>query len=149
MSDGNAVGAAPKGKGIAMKHTAIVASAVLGVLALAAPVRAQDVVKHSGSIVAIADDARTFVLADIVGTGLWSVTFSVLGYLFWQSLDRALELARTGKLGLFGLLALAALGIAAYRLLGTKSRRRRTIEWLRRRQRGVEGPEPARGDSER
>ena len=92
---------------------------------------------------------RTFLLADIVGTGLWSVTFSVLGYLFWQSLDRALELARTGKLGLFGLLALVALGIAAYRLLGTKSRRRRTVEWLRRRPRGVEGPEPARGDSER
>jgi len=70
MSDGNAVAAARKGKGIAMKHTAIVASAVLGVLALAAPARAQDVVKHSGSIVAIAADARTFVLAEV---GPWQV----------------------------------------------------------------------------
>jgi hypothetical protein len=53
-----------------MKHTAIVASAVLGVLVLAAPVRGQDVVKHSGSIVAIADDGRSFVLAEV---GPWQV----------------------------------------------------------------------------
>lgn len=53
-----------------MKHTAIVASAVLGVLALAAPARAQDVVKHSGSIVAIAADATTFVLEEV---GPWQV----------------------------------------------------------------------------
>lgn len=53
-----------------MKLTAIVAFAVVAILALSAPARAQDVEKHSGSIVAIADDARTFVLAEV---GPWQV----------------------------------------------------------------------------
>ena len=45
---------------------------------------------------------RRFLLADVIGAGLWATTFCVLGYLFWRSLDRALELLQAGKLGLLG-----------------------------------------------
>jgi undecaprenyl-diphosphatase len=74
---------------------------------------------------------RRFVLADIVGAGLWATTFCVLGYLFWRSLDRALELIRAGKLGALGVAALAAIGFGVYRLVKHPEDRRRVRTWLR------------------
>jgi undecaprenyl-diphosphatase len=76
---------------------------------------------------------RRFLAADLVGTGLWSVTFCVLGYLLWHSLDRALEYAKAGKLGLVGVLLLVLGGIAAYHLVKHPEDRRRLLVWLRER----------------
>jgi hypothetical protein len=53
-----------------MRLTAMLAFTCAALLALAASAGADGVVKHSGSIVAIADDARTFVLAEV---GPWQV----------------------------------------------------------------------------
>lgn len=53
-----------------MRRRAMVASVFAVVLALTASASAEEIEKHSGSIVAIADDARTFVLAEV---GPWQV----------------------------------------------------------------------------
>ena len=42
--------------------------------------------------------AGRFIPATFIASGLWSATFSLLGYVFWQSFDRAAELAREGTL---------------------------------------------------
>ena len=74
---------------------------------------------------------RRFLLADAIGAGLWATTFCVLGYLFWQSLDRALQLVEAGKLGLLGVLAIGAVVFATYRLVKHPEDRRRFVLWLR------------------
>ncbi|HEV8154516.1 MAG TPA: hypothetical protein VGP67_03220, partial [Gaiellales bacterium] len=74
---------------------------------------------------------RRFVLADAIGAGLWATTFCVLGYLFWQSLDRALQLVEAGKLGLLGVLAIGGVVFATYRLVKHPEDRRRFVVWLR------------------
>ena len=59
--------------------------------------------------------ARRFIPATFVAAGLWSATFSTLGYLFWESFDQAAAIAKEGTL-LAGLLWPAA-SVAAYRTL--------------------------------
>jgi hypothetical protein len=53
-----------------MRHRAMFAFAFAALLALTASARAAEIVKHSGSIVAIAGHARMFVLAEV---GPWQV----------------------------------------------------------------------------
>ncbi len=53
---------------------------------------------------------RAFVPYSVLGTGLWAASFSVLGYVLANSLDKATEIAGTGVL-IFG--AVAALIVAA------------------------------------
>lgn len=53
-----------------MRHGAMFAWVFAALLALTASASAEEIVRHSGSIVAIADDARTFVLAEV---GPWQV----------------------------------------------------------------------------
>jgi undecaprenyl-diphosphatase len=49
---------------------------------------------------------RRFAPYDILGAGLWGTTFAVLGYIFWQSLDQVLAVAKTGSLALGGVIVL-------------------------------------------
>jgi len=82
--------------------------------------------------------ASTFIPATVVASGLWSVTFTLLGYVFWQSFDQAAALAREGTLVLAGVVVAIVGVIVLYR-------RRRA----RRRQMGVkphshEGSHPVR-----
>jgi membrane protein DedA with SNARE-associated domain len=70
--------------------------------------------------------AGRFIPATFIASGLWSATFSLLGYVFWQSFDRAAELARDGTLVVAGVV-LVTVGVAVF------CRRRRQ----RRRQMGV------------
>jgi len=74
---------------------------------------------------------RRFALVDAVGAGLWATAFSALGFVCWQSIDRALELARQGKLGLGAVLVAAVVGFATYRLARDPQSRRRARTWLR------------------
>lgn len=53
-----------------MRYTAFALSLVTVLLFLTAPVSGGEIVKHSGVIVAIVDDGRTFVLAEV---GPWEV----------------------------------------------------------------------------
>lgn len=43
---------------------------------------------------------RRFLPYDVLGAGLWATTFILLGYVFWQSLDKLLTVAKQGALGL-------------------------------------------------
>jgi undecaprenyl-diphosphatase len=53
---------------------------------------------------------RRFLPFDILGAGLWATTFIMLGYVFWHSLDRVLELAKQGAFGL-GLVISVVVGL--------------------------------------
>jgi membrane protein DedA with SNARE-associated domain len=48
---------------------------------------------------------RRFLPATIVAAGVWAVACTLLGYVFWNSLDRAVELAREGSLAIAGVVA--------------------------------------------
>jgi membrane protein DedA with SNARE-associated domain/membrane-associated phospholipid phosphatase len=67
---------------------------------------------------------RRFIPFSIVGTGLWSTTFCVLGYVFWRSFDKVAHIAGQAIFG-FGLTVAVIVGIVvAYR------RRRAIRDWL-------------------
>jgi undecaprenyl-diphosphatase len=71
---------------------------------------------------------RRFIPYSIVGTGLWSTVFCVLGYIFWRSFDQVAHIAGQAIFG-FGLTVAVIVGIVvAYR------RRREIREWLLRHQ---------------
>jgi undecaprenyl-diphosphatase len=59
----------------------------------------------------------------LLGTGLWSAAFVLLGFLCWQSFDRALTIAKRGSLALAATVALMLGLVVAYRYLRTRSRR--------------------------
>jgi membrane protein DedA with SNARE-associated domain/membrane-associated phospholipid phosphatase len=67
---------------------------------------------------------RRFIQFSVVGTGLWSTVFCVLGYIFWRSFDQVAHIAGQAIFG-FGLTVAVIVGIVvAYR------RRRRIRDWL-------------------
>jgi undecaprenyl-diphosphatase len=72
---------------------------------------------------------RRFIGLAGLGTGLWSAAFVLLGYVFWQSLDEAIAIAKRGSLGLGGTVAVTLAVVAGYRYL--------------RARRGGEGGRPA------
>ena len=74
-----------------------------------------------------------FLAASIVGSGIWSATFVTLGYVFWRSFDRALEIAKQGNVGLFVVAAAVALLVGAYRLVKDEQLRARVRNWIRER----------------
>jgi membrane protein DedA with SNARE-associated domain len=51
--------------------------------------------------------ARRFMPATVAAAGLWALACTLLGYVFWNSLDHALDLARQGSLAIAVLVALA------------------------------------------
>ena len=61
--------------------------------------------------------ARRFIPATFLASGLWSATFSLLGYVFWQSFDDAAELAREGSLALVAVVRVIAVVIVIWRRL--------------------------------
>jgi undecaprenyl-diphosphatase len=66
-------------------------------------------------------DPRRFLRYSFVAAGAWSAAFSLLGYMCWQSFDRAAAIAREGTLTVCGLVVLALLAVWA----GRRVRRRR------------------------
>lgn len=61
-----------------------------------------------------------FLAYDVVGTGLWAATFTVLGYVSWKNFDRAVSIASnvTLALGTAFVLALAVLVIRSRHNVG-------------------------------
>ncbi len=57
--------------------------------------------------------ARRFFPATTVAAGVWAVACTLLGYVFWNSLDHAIELARQGSFAIAGVVVLAAAGAYA------------------------------------
>ena len=58
-----------------------------------------------------------FVPFAFVAAGLWSATFCLLGYFFWQSLDQVAAIAEQGTLALGGGIAVLVVSIGLYRRL--------------------------------
>ena len=75
---------------------------------------------------------RRFLVFDALGALLWVTTFSVLGWVFWQSLGHALELAGWGKLVLLAAVVLLVAAALLNRLLGSAERRARLRTALHR-----------------
>jgi membrane protein DedA with SNARE-associated domain len=67
--------------------------------------------------------ARRFIPATFVASGVWSATFSVLGYVFWHSFDQAAAIARRGSLALTVLVVIVVGLIVAYRMLRARAKR--------------------------
>jgi membrane protein DedA with SNARE-associated domain len=66
--------------------------------------------------------ARRFLPATIVAAGLWATACSTLGYVFWNSLDEAVSIARNGSLAIGAVVVLSAAAVYAVKRL----KRRRT-----------------------
>jgi undecaprenyl-diphosphatase len=67
---------------------------------------------------------RRFIPYSIVGCGLWSTLFCVLGYIFWRSFDRVAHLVGQAVFGFGVTVAVIVAVVTAYR------RRREIAEWL-------------------
>jgi membrane protein DedA with SNARE-associated domain len=52
--------------------------------------------------------ARRFLAADVVGAGLWALTFTGLGYLFAEHVGALVEALHRAQLGLEAVVALVA-----------------------------------------
>lgn len=88
--------------------------------------------------------ARRFASLAIVGTALWSTAFVMLGYVFWQSLDEAVAIAKQGTLALGGVVLLVVgLGWGC-RYRRDRENRERARVWLKRL--GARGPARRRFD---
>jgi undecaprenyl-diphosphatase len=62
-------------------------------------------------------EARRFVPATFVASGIWSAAFSTLGYLFWHSFAQAADIAKQGSLALGALIILVVALIVGWRAL--------------------------------
>ena len=78
---------------------------------------------------------RRFVPFDVVAAGLWSATFVLLGFVFWRSFDRVIELAKQGGFALGAVVVVIAGTIALVRHFRAPEHRaalRRALEGERR-----------------
>jgi membrane protein DedA with SNARE-associated domain len=76
---------------------------------------------------------RGFAPYSVLGTGLWSLTFTLLGYFAARSLDQAAEIAGTGTL-LFGITVAVIVAIVlAIRFLREPENRQRIVAEMERR----------------
>jgi len=76
---------------------------------------------------------RQFLPYDIIGAGAWATTFSVLGYVFWQSFS---QLTQYVSRGLFAFGSVVALGLALYFLVRLRRHpelRAKVRSWLEER----------------
>ena len=60
---------------------------------------------------------RRFIPYSFLAAGAWSATFSILGYVFWQSFDQAAAIAKQGTLALGALIGFLLAAAWTYRTL--------------------------------
>jgi undecaprenyl-diphosphatase len=84
---------------------------------------------------------RRFLPYDIVAAGLWSTTFVLIGYLFWHSFDKVVQIAHQGAFALGGTATVVVGGYVTYRQLREEENRERVAAWIdEQAQRPVIGP---------
>lgn len=84
--------------------------------------------------------AKRFAMLAAVGTGLWSATFVLLGFAFWQSFDDAIAIAKHGTLALALVVGVVVAAVAAYQRLRARSAGARTERTTRRARRASRVP---------
>jgi membrane protein DedA with SNARE-associated domain len=75
---------------------------------------------------------RRFIPYDVVGAGIWGCGLVILGYVFWRSFDRLLQVAKQGALALGLVIALVVGIVVAVRWLRDPEHRRAARTWLDR-----------------
>jgi undecaprenyl-diphosphatase len=73
-----------------------------------------------------------FLSYDVVSAGVWSATFCLLGYVFWQSFSQITSIASRGAIALGVLLVLLVGGYHAIKHLSRPEERRRFAAWIDR-----------------
>jgi membrane protein DedA with SNARE-associated domain/membrane-associated phospholipid phosphatase len=68
---------------------------------------------------------RRFLPYDVIGAGLWTSSFILLGYVFWASFDKVVHYAERGALALGTTIAVIVAVIAAVRWLRVEANRER------------------------
>jgi membrane protein DedA with SNARE-associated domain/membrane-associated phospholipid phosphatase len=75
---------------------------------------------------------RRFVPYDVIGAGLWSSTFIVLGYIFWQSFSTLVDYAKKGAFALSAVITLVVAIVWAMRWVRVPEHRDQARAWLER-----------------
>jgi membrane protein DedA with SNARE-associated domain/membrane-associated phospholipid phosphatase len=73
---------------------------------------------------------RRFLPYDIVAAGAWATTFCLLGYLFWQSFDTVVNIAKKGALAAGTTVAVIVGAVIAYRYLRVPENRETAKRWI-------------------
>jgi membrane protein DedA with SNARE-associated domain len=76
---------------------------------------------------------RRFIPFSVIGCGLWSTVFCVLGYVFYESFDKVADVAGKATFGFGVTIALIVGGVYAYRRFRDPEERRKAVEWMDRR----------------
>jgi undecaprenyl-diphosphatase len=74
--------------------------------------------------------ARRFLPYDVLAAGIMVTAFSLLGYLFWHSLDRVLKIARQGTLALGTVIVVVIAIVVAVRWLRVEENRDKLDAWI-------------------
>ena len=75
---------------------------------------------------------RRFAPYDVLGAGLWSATWCLLGYIFWQSFEQVASTAGRGTIAFAILLGLFVGGYQAVKRLRHPEQRRAFAQWVDR-----------------
>ena len=75
---------------------------------------------------------RRFIPFSVIGCGLWSTLFCVLGYVFYRSFDRVAGIAGKATLGFGITVAVIAGAVYAWRKLRREENRRAVVSWVER-----------------
>ena len=75
---------------------------------------------------------RRFLPYSVLGTGIWTASFSLLGFLFWRSFTEVAEIAGRATVGLGIFLAAIVGGVWGFRHLRRSEAGRRLEAWVRR-----------------
>src|SRR5215208_294835 len=73
---------------------------------------------------------RRFVTYDVLGAGIQSTILCLVGYFFWHSLDRVLEIAKQGALALSATIVVLVGIVVGVRWLRQAENRRRVSAWI-------------------
>jgi undecaprenyl-diphosphatase len=73
---------------------------------------------------------RRFLPYDVLAAGLWSVTFCVLGFLFWRSIDQLTRYVSRGAFALGTLVVVVGGIVALIHLRRNPEARRRVRDWI-------------------
>lgn len=73
---------------------------------------------------------RRFIPYSVIGCGIWATTFSVLGYVFYQSFGQVADVAGKATFGFGVTVGAIVVAVLAYRRFRHPERRRELVEWM-------------------